>query len=76
MSIRDTLDCIHSKARWLSYYAAEMDQHVRRLAAIRSFETNAEAAMAQAEVELTEVLRRIKNARAAYAAKQINDRAA
>lgn len=76
MTIRDTLDCIQSKARWISYYASELDQHVRRLAAQRSFTTNADDAMAKVEVELTEILARIKASRAAFAQKPVNDKAA
>lgn len=76
MTIAQSLECIRSKARWLSYYSRELAMHTNNIAARRSYETNAEDAMAIAEVELTEALHRVRQARAEYAAKAINDKAA
>lgn len=75
-TIRDTLGRIESKANWIRDDAQGLVSYVKRLPAKRSFETNAEDALATAEHELTAALERVKQARAAYVAKAIDDKAA
>ncbi len=70
------LSGIEAKARWLRDDAFNLSYYVRQLTVRRSFETNAEAAMAEAEQELAIALERVQQARALYAQLPVNDRAA
>lgn len=76
MSIRDTLAQIESKARWVRDDALGLSVYVRRLPARRSFETNAQAMLVEAEQELVTALERVRAAKTEYAAKPVNDKAA
>lgn len=76
MSIRDTLGQIESKASWIRDDAVGLTSYVNRLPARRSYETNAEDALATAEQELVNALAKVRAARARYTALPVNDRAA
>jgi hypothetical protein len=62
----DVLASIESKATWLKQDAKFMADFVAMLSVRRDFETRAEAAMDEAERELIEALKSVRQSRKAF----------